>query len=177
MHALHIWKCIAHKQIQYSTKLKFCRQNPTFANKNMMTHSQANHKSCFCKQIQPYGSRVSHVYTDIGMSMHPHTPNNYKHTRTQPQLFCYFPLQHLVLISFLMRLRLRPIRADYQRRSGVGCMPTMTPVPRERPGWKRPQQYAHTYACRSTHRHTSLQFFPKQKYEPHIGFCEYYCTL
>lgn len=119
----------------------------------------------------------SPIYTDIGMSMHPHTPNNYKHTRTQPQLFCYFPLQHLVLISFLMRLRLRPIRADYQRRSGVGCMPTMTPVPRERPGWKRPQQYAHTYACRSTHRHTSLQFFPKQKYEPHIGFCEYYCTL
>lgn len=69
--------------------------------------------------------------------VHAHT-----HARMQPQLFCYFPLQHLVLISFLMRLWLRPIRANYQRRSGVGCMPTMTPVPREKPGWKRPQHFS-----------------------------------
>lgn len=34
---------------------------------------------------------------------------------TPAQWFCYFPRQHLVLISFLVRLRLRPIRADYQR--------------------------------------------------------------
>lgn len=96
------------------------------------------------------------------MGAHSHTQiHNY--TRTQPQLFCYFPLQHLVLISFLMRLRLRPIREDYQRRSGVGCMPTMTPVPRDRPGWKRPQYYTHK------HTHTSMQYSLKQKHEPYVG--------
>lgn len=87
------------------------------------------------------------------------------HARIQPQLFCYFPLQHLVLISFLMRLWLRPIRANYQRRSGVGCMPTMTPVPREKPGWKRPQHFSF---CTS---------FQSKKIEHHTRSCKLYSAL
>lgn len=90
-----------------------------------MTHLQAKHKSCFCKQIRLNRSTVSHVHRY--RHEHARTPTTVNtHTgmraHTQPHLFCYFPLQHLVLISFLMRLRLRPIRADYQRRSGEGCM-------------------------------------------------------
>lgn len=125
-----------------------------------MIHSNANHKSCFCKQILKQG--LTWLYAERGMSMCTHART---HARIQPQLFCYFPLQHLVLISFLMRLWLRPIRANYQRRSGVGCMPTMTPVPRETPGWKRPQHFSF---CTS---------FQSKKIEHHAGSCKLYSAL
>lgn len=70
-----------------------------FLKKHALTHSPAMSGSCFSKLEKSTGlTRVPSAWI-----------------LTPEQLFCYFPCQHLVLISFLVRLRLRPIRADYQR--------------------------------------------------------------
>lgn len=144
MHAMHLWKQTAEDGANIML-------NHTFPYKHIKTHSQENLKSHLCKQMWLWWNTASHEYTQILAWACTHTE---QYTHTQPQLFCYFPLQHLVLISFLMRLQLRPIREDYQRRSRVGCMPTMTLVPRDRPGWKRPalQTHIHLHAHREPNR-------------------------
>lgn len=83
---VHSFTCIHYiyiyvnaSQIQHGTTLNFLnmkcsnRQNCTFAYKHMMTHSQLNHKSCFCKQIQLYRSMVSREYTHILARVCTHT--------------------------------------------------------------------------------------------------------
>lgn len=142
-----------------------------FVNKKQ-DDSLAKHKSCFCKQIRLNSSTVSHVHRC--RHRHARTPttvNTHTGTRahTQPHLFCYFPLQHLVLISFLMRLRLRPIRADYQRRSGVGCVAHYDSCPGGQTRMKETSTLcAHVHAQIHAHK-PGCDSFPSKNMNPASG--------